>query len=126
MRLFCRAIRKGGDVQTIIFTKMKKFMIAVAFATVLAGSPIYAQTPAEPQTQTTTTVAEDLFKAMANEELPQLIKDVLAQKFEGKTVKAAFVKESAEGKMYKVTLTDAEGTATDIVFDEKGEIVPRK
>ena len=101
-------------------------MIAVAFATVLAGSPIYAQTPAEPQTQTTTTVAGDLFKTIANEELPQLIKDVLAQKFEGKTVKSAFVKESAEGKMYKVTLTDAEGTATDIVFDEKGEIVPQK
>lgn len=97
----------------------------MALIAALGGSTLYAQEPTEPQKQASTT-AEDTFKAMNTEELPQAVKDAVAKEYEGKTIKAAYVNESGEVKMYKVTLSDSEGATTDILFNEKGEILPNK
>ena len=40
------------------------------------------------------------------------------------TIKEAAVEESEEGtKTYKVTFTDAEGTDSEVFFNEKGEVL---
>lgn len=102
---------------------MKKILFAVALLTAFAGTTVYAQTPEEPQVKATTTV-EDAFKAMNAEDLPQAVKDALAAKFEGKKVTAAYVKEADGVRTFKVTVADAEGNASDVLFSENGEVLP--
>lgn len=63
---------------------------------------------------------------MKVEELPQTVKDIVAKQYEGKTVKAAYVKEAAGVKTFKVTFADAEGKTSDVLFNEKGEALPNK
>lgn len=63
---------------------------------------------------------------MKVEELPQTVKDIVAKQYEGKTVKTAYVKEAAGVKTFKVTLADAEGKTSDVLFNEKGEVLPNK
>lgn len=104
---------------------MKKLLIAVALIAASGVGAVYAQTPTDPQTQATTTVG-DSFKEMKAEELPQTVKDAVAKQYEGKTVKAAYVMEAAGVKTFKVTLADAEGKTSDVLFNEKGEVLPNK
>lgn len=104
---------------------MKKFLIAVALVTVFGGSAIYAQESTDPKTQVSTTV-EDPFNEIKVEELPQVIQDAVAKQYEGKTVKAAYLKEADGVKTYKVTLADSEGNTTDVLLDEKGEVIPNE
>lgn len=42
------------------------------------------------------------------------------------TIKAAYVKDAAGVKTFKVTLADAEGATSDVLFNEKGEILPNE
>ncbi|MDE7356087.1 MAG: helix-turn-helix transcriptional regulator [Rikenellaceae bacterium] len=42
----------------------------------------------------------------------------------GETNKAAYVKEEEGVKTYKVTMADAEGKTSDVLFNEKGEVLP--
>lgn len=104
---------------------MKKFFIAVALITAFGVSAVSAQNPTAPQTQTTTT-AKDSFKEMKTEDLPQAVKDAVAKQYEGKTIKSASVKEAAGVKTFKVTLADAEGKTSEVLFNEKGEVLPNK
>lgn len=105
---------------------MKKLLIAVALIAASGVGAVYAQTPTDPQTQATTTTVGDSFKEMKVEELPQTVKDIVAKQYEGKTVKTAYVKEAAGVKTFKVTLADAEGKTSDVLFNEKGEVLPNK
>lgn len=105
---------------------MKKLLIAVALITASGVSAVHAQTPTDPQTQATTISVGDSFKEMKVEELPQTVKDIVAKQYEGKTVKAVYVKEAAGVKTFKVTLADAEGKTSDVLFNEKGEVLPNK
>lgn len=105
---------------------MKKLLIAVALIAASGAGAVYAQTPTDPSTQATTTIVGDSFKEIKVEELPQTVKDTVAKQYEGKTVKAAYVKEAAGVKTFKVTLADAEGKTSDVLFNEKGEVLPNK
>ncbi len=102
---------------------MKKILFAVALITAFAGTTVFAQTPEEPQAQAAATV-EVAFQVMNADELPQTVRDALAAKFEGKTVTAAYVREADGVRTFKVTLADAEGNASDVLFNEKGEVLP--
>lgn len=104
---------------------MKKVLIAVALIAAFGFSAVNAQDPTnEPQTQTTT--VKDSFKEMKTEELPQAVKDAVAKQYEGKTIKSAYVKEADGVKTYKVTLADAEGKTSDVLFNENGEVIPNE
>lgn len=104
---------------------MKKILIAVAVAisTAIGSNAVYAETQETPKTETTAT-AEDSFKAIPVDELPQAVKDSVARKYNDLTIKAAFVKGTEDAKTYKVTLADSEGNTADILLDGKGEIIP--
>lgn len=102
---------------------MKKFLIAVALITAFGGSSVYAQPPTDPKTPVSTTVTGS-FKEIKADELPQAVKDALAKKYDGKTIKTAYVMEAAGVKTYKVTLSEAEGKTSDVLLNEKGEVLP--
>lgn len=104
---------------------MKKLLFAVALIAASGVSAVYAQTPSDPQTQTTTAV-EYSFNETTAEELPQEVKDAVAKQYESMTIKAAYVKDAAGVKTFKVTLADAEGATSDVLFSEKGEILPNE
>lgn len=114
-----------GRRQTKLMTQMKKFFIVVAVLAAFGTSAINAETPDEPQSQVTTAVEEN-FKEIKVEELPEAVKNTIAEKHEGKTIKAAYVNATSETKTYKVTLTDAENNSTDVLLNEKGEVLPEK
>ena len=94
---------------------MKKVFIAAALFAALGFNAAYANTVIAPKAQISVT---DL--------LPQAVKDAVAKSYEGQTIKAAYVKNEEGVKTYKVTLTDAEGKTSDVLFNEKGEVLPVK
>ncbi|MBO5024694.1 MAG: hypothetical protein J6C86_00940 [Bacteroidaceae bacterium] len=85
---------------------------------------MYAYTVVASDDQVEVTVAQDEFKAIETDSLPQTIKDAVAENYKDQTIKAAYVKETEGVKTYKVTLTDAETKTSDVLFNEKGEILP--
>lgn len=64
------------------------------------------------------------FKPIDVKELPQAVKDAIKKDYAESTVKEAAVKV-AEGRIknYKVTLVDAAGTESAVLFNEKGEVL---
>lgn len=102
---------------------MKKSLIATVLFAAVGFNASYAASEDPIQTETTT-VAEDQFKAIEVEQLPQAIKDAVTKNYEGKTIKSAAVKDAEGTKTYKVTLLDAEEKTEDILFNEKGEVIP--
>lgn len=101
---------------------MKKIFVAAALLAAfgLTAAPVSTATTANAQISVTT---EDAFKAIELDALPQAIKDAVAGKYEGMTVKAAAVKEEEGVKTYKLTLADAEGKAIEVLFNENGEVL---
>lgn len=102
---------------------MKKVFIAAALFTALGFNAAYANTVIATKTQISVT-AEDSFKAIEADQLPQAVKDSVAKNYEGQTIKAAYVKEEEGVKTYKVTLSDAEEKTSDVLFNENGEVLP--
>lgn len=104
---------------------MKKFFIAVALFAALGGGAVFSQTPAEPQTEVSA-AAENTFKEITADELPQPVKDSVARQYEGQTIQAAFTNETDGVKIFKVTIAGTDGKATDVIFNENGEVMPEK
>lgn len=102
--------------------KMKKLFIVAALFAVLSVNASYAVTSVSPQTETTV-VADDQFKIIEIDQLPQPVKDAITKNYEGKNIKSAAVKEGDETKTYKVCLSDAEGTTLEVLFTDNGETV---
>lgn len=102
---------------------MKKIFVAAALLAAfgLTAAPVSTATAANVQISVTT---EDAFKAIELDVLPQAIKDAVAGKHEGMTIMAAAVKEEEGVKIYRLTLADAEGKTTDVLFHENGEVLP--
>lgn len=64
------------------------------------------------------------YKPIEVKDLPQAVQDTIKKDFADLTIKEAAVEESEEGtKTYKVTFTDAEGTDSEVFFNEKGEVL---
>lgn len=103
---------------------MKKMLIAAVLFAAFGFNAMYAYTVVASDDQVEVTVAQDEFKAIETDSLPQAIKDAVAENYKDQTIKAAYVKETEGVKTYKVTLTDAEAKTSDVLFNEKGEILP--
>lgn len=69
-------------------------------------------------------VNQDPYKAIEVDKLPQAVKDALAKDFKEMSIKAAYVKETEEAKTYKVTLVNADAETIEVLFNEKGEVLP--
>lgn len=102
---------------------MKKVFIAAVLFAAFSFNAAYAGTIVTSVNQEVTD-QEDPFKAIEVDSLPQTVKDAVAKNYEGQTLKAAYVKDAEGVKTYKVTLVNAEDQESDVLFNEKGEVLP--
>ena len=93
---------------------MKKVLFAVALVMGLGSSVAFAGNM----------VSDVEIVVMVNDYKPIEVQDTIKKDFADLTIKEAAVEESEEGtKTYKVTFTDAEGTDSEVFFNEKGEVL---
>lgn len=105
---------------------MKKVFIAAALFVAFGFNAAYADTTVASDNQVEVMAQDDQFEAIEVDSLPQAVKDAVAKNYEGQTIKAAYVKDAEGVKTYKVTLANAENKTSDILFNEKGEVLPVK
>lgn len=100
---------------------MKKVLFAVALVMGLGSSVAFANNMAS-DVEIVAMVNE--YKPIDVKELPQAVVDTIKKDYAESTVKDAAVEAAEDGtKTYKVTLTDAAGTDSAVLFNEKGEVV---
>ena len=98
---------------------MKKVLFAVALVMGLGSSVAFAN-----EMTVEIVVMVNDYKPIEVKDLPQAVQDTIKKDFADLTIKEAAVEESEEGtKTYKVTFTDAEGTDSEVFFNEKGEVL---
>ena len=102
---------------------MKKIFLAVALVAGLGTSVAFANvTSAATEISVKLNVAD--FTPMELKDLPPAVQEALDKNFSEYTLKSAAYQESEEGvKTYQVTVVDSEGTESNILFTEQGEII---
>lgn len=99
---------------------MKKYLFTVALVMGLGGSAAFAGNMVS---DVEIMAMMDDYKPLEVKDLPQAVQDAIKKDFADLKVKAAAVEEKADGtKTYKVTLTNADGKDTEVLFNEKGEV----
>lgn len=99
---------------------MKKVLFAVALVMGLGSSAAFANNMAS-DIEIVAMVNE--YKPIDVKELPQAVVDTIKKDYAESTVKDAAVEVAEDGiKTYKVTLVDAAGTESAVLFNEKGEV----
>lgn len=101
----------------IVAAMLATFGTTAVFADVENTQQTVEQTAAEPRVQ-----AE--FVAIEADALPQAVKDTLAANFKDVSIASAYTKNAEGVVTYKVVLAGADGTNTEVILTEKGEIVP--
>lgn len=102
---------------------MKKVLVAVAMIMGM-GTAAMANSLNNPMT---IVMQVNDFTPIEVADLPQAVQDALAKDFAEKTIKEAAVETAEDGtKTFKVTLTDAAGAESIVLFNEKGEVVSEK
>lgn len=103
---------------------MKKFFVVLAvlgglsFTEAFAGTSSLSLELAEVQDQVK-------YEPLDITELPQAVKDAIETNYKDQTISAAAVSTAEDGsKTYKVTLTTSDGTETEVLFNENGEVQP--
>ncbi len=100
---------------------MKKVLFAAALVMGLGSSVAFANNMTS-NVEIATMVNE--FKPIDIKELPQEIQDAIKKDYAESTIKEAAVEVAEDGtKTYKVTLVDAAGTESAVLFNEKGEVL---
>ena len=100
---------------------MKKVLFAVALVMGLGSSVAFANNMAS-DVEIVAMVNE--YKPIDVKELPQAVQDTIKKDYAESTVKDAAVEAAEDGtKTYKVTLVDAAGTESAVLFNEKGEVL---
>lgn len=100
---------------------MKKVLFAAALVMGLGSSVAFANNM-ESDVEIVAMVNE--YKPIDVKELPQAVLDTIKKDYAESTVKEAAVEVAEDGaKTYKVTLVDAAGTESAVLFNEKGEVV---
>lgn len=101
---------------------MKKVLFAVALVMGLGSSVAFAGNMVS---DVEIVVMVNDYKPIEVKDLPQAVQDTIKKDFADLTIKEAAVEESGEEgtKTYKVTFTDAEGTDSEVFFNEKGEVL---
>lgn len=103
---------------------MKKVLFAVALVMGLGSSVAFAGNMVS---DVEIVVMVNDYKPIEVKDLPQAVQETIKKDFADLTIKEAAVEESEEGtKTYKVTFTDAEGTDSEVFFNEKGEVLKQK
>ncbi len=97
---------------------MKKVLFAVALVMGLGSSVAFAGNMVS---DVEIVVMVNDYKPIEVKDLPQAVQDTIKKDFADLTIKEAAVEEST--KTYKVTFTDAEGTDSEVFFNEKGEVL---
>ena len=99
---------------------MKKVLFAVALVMGLGSSVAFANNMSS-DVEIVAMVNE--FKPVDVKELPQAVLDALKKDYAESSIKEAAVEVAEDGtKTYKVTLVDAAGTESAVLFNEKGEV----
>ena len=99
---------------------MKKVLFAAALFMGLGGSAAFA---GNLMSDVEIMVMVNEYKPLEVKDLPQAVQDAIKKEFADQTIKSAAVETKEDGtKTYKVTLTDAQGKETEVLFNEKGEI----
>ncbi|WP_455585258.1 hypothetical protein [Bacteroides sp.] len=100
---------------------MKKVLFAVALVMGLGSSVAFANNMTS-DVEIVAMVNE--FTPLDVKELPQAVQDAIKKDYAESTIKEAAVEVAADGtKTYKVTLVDAAGTESAVLFNEKGEVL---
>lgn len=103
---------------------MKKLVLASALFMALGTTSIFAGNVAVSETSIESVMAVNEFKPIDVKELPQAVQDAIKKNYAESTVKDTAVEVAEDGtKTYKVTLVDAAGTESAVLFNEKGEEV---
>lgn len=97
---------------------MKKVLFAVALVMGLGSSVAFAGNMVS---DVEIVVMVNDYKPIEVKDLPQAVQDTIKKDFADLTIKEAAVEEGT--KTYKVTFTDAEGTDSEVFFNEKGEVL---
>lgn len=110
------------EVKQLKFILMKKLVFAVVFVMGLGTTVAFAENNAPVEVSVVSTVND--FTPIEVKDLPQAVQDVLAEKYKDFTVKEAAVQVNEdETSTYQVTLTDADGNETVVMFNEQGEVI---
>ena len=103
---------------------MKKVLVAVALVMGLGTVSVFAGNVVAGETSVESVMAVNEFKPIDVKELPQAVQDAIKKNYAESTIKDAAVEVAEDGaKTYKVTLVDAAGTESTVLFNEKGEEV---
>lgn len=98
---------------------MKKVLFAAALFMGLGGSAAFA---GNMMSDVEIMAMVNEYKPLEVKDLPQAVQDAIKKEFADQTIKSAAVETKEDGtKTYKVTLTDAQGKDTEVLFNEKGE-----
>lgn len=99
---------------------MKKVLFAVALVMGLGTSVALADNMKE---NVAVAVTANDFTPIDVKDLPQAVQDAIKQNYPESAIKAASVEAKEDGsKTYKVVVTDAAGTESEVVLNENGEV----
>lgn len=103
---------------------MKKLVLAAALVMAVGTTTLFAGNVVMSETSVESVMAVNEFKPIDVKELPQAVQDAIKKDYAESTVKDAAVEVAEDGvKTYKVTLVDAAGTESAVLFNEKGEVL---
>ncbi|MBU3839338.1 hypothetical protein [uncultured Bacteroides sp.] len=101
---------------------MKKVFFALALVMGLGTTVAFASNLSSTEVTTVTNVND--FTPVEVKDLPKAVQDVLANSYKDFTIKAAAVETAEDGtSVYQITLVNAEGEESVVLFNEKGEVV---
>ena len=102
---------------------MKKVLVAIALVMGLGSSVAFAQNVENANAVVTTAQApQDEYTKIEVKDLPAAT-EALGKAYPESTIKEASVTAKEDGKLYKVVVTQKDGTETTVVMNEKGEEV---
>lgn len=103
---------------------MKKLVLAVALVMAVGTTTVFSCNVVMSETSIESVMAVNEFKPIDVKELPQAVQDAIKKDYAQSTVKEAAVEVAEDGvKNYKVTLVDAAGTESAVLFNAKGEVL---
>ena len=97
---------------------MKKVLVAVALVMGLGSSVAFANAVVA-----TAQAPQDEYTKIEVKDLPAAVTEALGKAYPESTIKEASVTTKEEGKLYKVVVTQKDGTDVTVVLNEKGEEV---
>lgn len=103
---------------------MKKVIVLSAvMLTGMVSSNVFASERTSMHTDSICYIQQEDFTKIEIKDLPQTVTNAVTEKFPESEINEAFLKETEEGKIYKVSVKTAESGEVVLFFNEKGEAV---